>query len=120
MSAVGWKAVIDRMTSDIHPGPVSRLLFACLALIAASPALSRNALALSAAELAKAIGQHTHKTVNPIDIKPSMCQPMEEPTEFECSWRQRSGPRWRKYRTYFAVDGKNGWVIIDWPPSSVR
>ena len=37
--------------------------------------------------------------------------PVEEPTEFECTWLLRSGHRWIKHRNWLAMDAA-GWHLI--------
>lgn len=69
----------------------------------------------SAADIAKALAEQG-APVRAADIRVGRCVgPNEEPTEFECTWSQRSGKVWRKAKTWFAVDGE-GWHVIDWPP----
>jgi len=47
------------------------------------------------------------------DIRTVRCiGPDEEPTEFECTWRQRSPHGWVGRKTWVAVDSR-GWHVID-------
>ena len=53
--------------------------------------------------------------VEPTDLTHIACLPYpEEPTEFECRWRQRDGRRWDGWQGVFAVSGE-GWRTIDGP-----
>jgi hypothetical protein len=53
--------------------------------------------------------------VEPTDLTHIACLSYaEEPTEFECRWRQRDGRRWEGWQGAFAVSGE-GWQTIDSP-----
>jgi hypothetical protein len=83
-------------------------------------ALAANRVNLSPRELAQAINQADASLVpygrgklSPADLRMIRCvRPDEEPTEFECTWRQRAGLRWASRKAWLAIDGR-GWHIID-------
>ena len=94
------------------------VLFMVLALPAMASA--ENRAKVSPAELARALN-HTDGRVDPylkVKISPSEIRviecvgPDEEPTEFECSWRQREGRGWVRRSNWLAIDG-SGWHVID-------
>jgi hypothetical protein len=86
-------------------------------LLLPSSALAATTAKPSSHEFAKAIEAAAHRPVRDEDIRIGSCRgPDEEPTEFECSWKQRIGGRWKQRTTWFAIDGK-GWHAIDWPPT---
>lgn len=71
----------------------------------------------TAAELARALNGRNGQVISAFDIRVGRCiGPDEEPTEFECTWRQRTRGKWERFKTWFAIDGDH-WVVIDWPPS---
>ena len=73
---------------------------------AATPTPTRNELA----QALKGYGQ-----VEPTDLTHIACLSYsEEPTEFECRWRQRDGRRWEGWQGAFALSGA-GWQTIDSP-----
>jgi hypothetical protein len=49
----------------------------------------------------------------PRDIRAIRCVASdEEPTEFQCKWRQRIKAAWVKRMTWLTIDG-NGWRVMD-------
>ena len=92
-------------------------LFTILAL--PSMATGANVAKISPRELAQAINRadarsvpYTKAKISPADIRISKCiGPDEEPTEFECTWRQRSD-HWALRKTWLAIDSR-GWRVID-------
>jgi len=89
-------------------------------IIAATPALATNHATVSPRELSDAVNQadriqvpYRKNALLTKDIRSVICVgPDEEPTEFRCSWLQRTGRGWVRRRTWLAVDGK-GWHVID-------
>ena len=79
-----------------------------------------NRANISAGEFSRAInaadaGSVPYRKVKiyPSDIRALRCiGPNEEPTEFECAWRQRSRHGWVGRKTWIAIDGR-GWHVID-------
>ena len=64
-------------------------------------------------ELAEAL--KGYEAVAPTDLTHIACRGFdEEPTEFNCRWRQREGGYWRDWQGYFALSGA-GWQTIDAP-----
>ena len=92
---------------------MSTVILAVLALAAADGAtLSRTP---TPAELAEALRTFTGKTLATADVRRVSCKGVrEEPTEFVCKWRQRSGKHWRNYASYLAINGR-GIQLIDNP-----
>ena len=84
------------------------------------PMASAGRAKVSPNELAQAVNQADRRAVyylntkiSPADIRIIKCVgPDEEPTEFECEWRQRVGHRWIGRKTWLAIDG-SGWHDID-------
>jgi hypothetical protein len=63
----------------------------------------------TAKELRHAIEDVVGHVVEAKNLHVGVCHgPEEEPTEFECSWHQRIGGRWRRLSGWFFVDAK-GW-----------
>jgi hypothetical protein len=91
-----------------------------LMLVAVAPAGAANHAHISAQELAAAVNRAGSQSVPyrqgkllPYDVRSVRCEgPDEEPTEFQCSWRQRTPHGWVKRQTWLAIDGK-GWHVID-------
>jgi hypothetical protein len=81
-----------------------------LAILAAGTALAEQP---SHRDLARAISARGGR-VSATDIRGVRCHGFaEEPTEFRCSWRQRSADRrWRRRTGSLAIDGDH-WVRID-------
>jgi hypothetical protein len=117
------KLIISMMlaTSLMKPppnGPLALVIVAVLSLPSAG--LAANRANVSPQELAKAINQADFQSVpyrnsklSPADIRNVRCvAPDEEPTEFECTWQQRTNTGWIKRQTSLAVDG-GGWHVID-------
>ena len=86
-----------------------------LLALTAAMSMAGQALAFgpSSTELARALERHGLGKVSPASVRSIKCQGFdEEPTEFDCSWSQQSGKRWKRYSTYLAIDG-GGWKLID-------
>jgi hypothetical protein len=92
---------------------------ALIALVSAAPASADNRATISPRELADAVNRAGVRAVpylkgvlSPRDIRSVRCLgPDEEPTEFQCSWRQRTEHGWKTRRTWLAIDGE-GWHVI--------
>ena len=92
---------------------------AAYALIFATAAVAKAPVP-TALELSAALTRQTKKPVSPSDVRPLKCEGFdEEPTEFDCRWAQKVSGKWQRYSTYFAVE-REGWKIIDWPPSKLK
>lgn len=84
----------------------------------ASSALATNYAKVTPRQLAHAIAEnrlesapYLHGKISPADIRIIRCAgPDEEPTEFRCTWQQRTGAGWVKRETWLAIDGE-GWHI---------
>ena len=64
-------------------------------------------------ELAHAL--QGYGAVAPLDLTHIACTGYdEEPTEFECRWRQRAEGHWQDWQGAFALSGV-GWQTIDSP-----
>jgi hypothetical protein len=95
------------------------LTFAAL-LTAPSVGLAANSANITRQAFARAINDAQLKSapyrkvrVSAADIRILRCTgPDEEPTEFECYWRQRTGHGWIRRQTRLAIDGA-GWRVID-------
>ena len=84
-----------------------------LAVVLVEPACAADDPKPSSAELAKAIQTSEGRIIAAKDIRVLRCKgPEEEPTEFECTWLQRSSGRWKLEKTWLAIDG-DGWHDID-------
>ena len=84
------------------------LLLASLAsACAATPTPTRD-------ELAAAL--KSYGPVEPTDLTHIACRSAtpEEPTEFNCRWRQREGRQWHGWEGRFALSG-TGWQTIGSP-----
>jgi hypothetical protein len=56
---------------------------------------------------------YRHGTLSPTHVRRVRCVgPDEEPTEFRCTWQQRTHEGWRNRETWLALDGR-GWKVID-------
>ncbi len=95
-------------------------LAVALAFIAVAPAVAANRAHISANVLAAAINEagskavpYRHGKLPASDVRRVSCVgPDEEPTEFQCTWRQRTPRGWAKRQTWLAIDGR-GWHVID-------
>jgi hypothetical protein len=97
----------------------SHCLFAALTLIVSSAAAAKEPMP-TARELSEALAKQTKSPISPADVRPLKCEGFpEEPTEFECRWAQNVSGKWLRYSTYFAIN-KDGWQVIDWPPSKLK
>ena len=94
--------------------------FALLLLLLPASAVA-NSTRMSPTELAEALNSAgtasvpylRSKGISPIEIRHVRCVgPDEEPTEFQCSWRQSTRNRWVTRKTWLAIDGR-GWHVID-------
>jgi hypothetical protein len=93
-----------------------------LSLVVALPptAGAANRANVSAGDLARAINAadalavaYRRAKLSPSDLRAVRCiGPDEEPTEFECTWQQRSRHGWVARKTWVAIDGR-GWHVID-------
>lgn len=91
----------------------------CVVLFAAMPATAANRANVSPEELAAAINAadvvvvpYRKTKVAPADIRSVRCiRPDEEPTEFQCAWRQRTKHGWAKRKTWLAIYG-TAWLVI--------
>jgi hypothetical protein len=91
-----------------------------LVLLSSPSASLANRANISPQELAKAINEASPQSVpyrakrtSAADIRDVRCVGSdEEPTEFQCTWRQHTNIGWIKRRTGLAIDG-NGWRVID-------
>jgi len=100
----------------------SLLPLIALSLVVAFPptAEAANRANISAGDLARAINAadagsvpYRKAKISPSDIRAVRCVgPDEEPTEFECTWRQRSRHGWVGRKTWVAIDG-HGWHVVD-------
>jgi len=100
------------------------MMFPSLAIVTAlsvpSLAPAVNVANVSPKELARAIDMDDGRApprrktgISASDIRISRCiGPGEEPTEFECTWRQFTAHRWVVRKTRLAIDGQ-GWHVID-------
>jgi len=85
-----------------------------------APSAAENRAKVSPQQLAKAVDQAGQESVpyrsgkiSPSDIRVVQCVgPDEEPTEFECTWRQRTSHGWVTRRTWLAIDG-GAWMVIE-------
>lgn len=99
-------------------GPRAVVLVALLSWPSAG--LAANRADVSPEELAKAIDQaapqsvpYRKETISPADIQVVRCiGPDEDPTEFECTWRQHTNTRWIERRTWLTIDA-SGWHVIE-------
>ena len=84
-----------------------------LALVFVEPTWAADDPKPSSAELAKAIRESEGRIIAAKDIRVLRCNgPKEEPTEFECTWLQRSNGHLKLQKTWFAID-RDGWHDID-------
>jgi hypothetical protein len=90
-----------------------------LILFAAMPAAAANRAKVSPEQIAAAINEadvsmvpYREGNVMSEDIRSVRCIGSdEEPTEFECAWRQRTKHGWAKRTNWLAID-KTGWHVI--------
>ena len=120
----GCKAVLHFATDSRHCSgmPRSALALVALFMVVSAPdlALTANRAKVSSIELAQAINfwdavatPQKKERISPPDIRIIQCVgPDEEPTEFQCTWRQRVGHGWVRRTTWLAIDGE-GWHVID-------
>jgi hypothetical protein len=95
------------------------LALAVAALLSLPSAGFANSAKVSPRELSKAIDAadpqlvpYRTKKVSPADIRDVRCTgPDEEPTEFQCTWRQHTNAGWIRRQTWLAIDG-DGWHVI--------
>jgi hypothetical protein len=88
--------------------------------MALAPVAEANTAHISAEELAAAVNQadssavpYRHGKLSAADVRRVKCiGPDEEPTEFQCSWQQRTPGGWAKRETWLAIDGRT-WKVID-------
>jgi len=102
--------------------PSVKLLALAVAALMTLPmaSVAANRAKVSPQELSTAINEadtqsvpYRKEKVSPADIRSVRCVgPDEEPTEFECTWRQHTITGWVKRRTWLAIDG-DGWHVID-------
>src|SRR4051794_30541270 len=87
-----------------------RTLFCTFALSCLSAsALAQTTVRPTNAQLGKAIEQVSGRKLAASSLRVRGCHgPEEEPTEFECSWSQRTDGRWRRMTGWFFVDA-DGW-----------
>jgi hypothetical protein len=97
------------------------LAAALFLLVMTSEAWAANRAAISRAEFAKALKAADPARLDHVDrsklsvrsIRLLGCiGPDEEPTEFQCSWLQRTAHGWKRRETWLAIDGK-GWRVMD-------
>ncbi len=99
---------------------MKRTLVALILAGMATAADAQNRATVSPEEMARAfnefdeaINRDRHVPVLARDIRVQRCiGPEEEPTEFECRWKQKTAKGWTRHRNWLAIDGK-GWHIID-------
>jgi hypothetical protein len=111
-----------RLTDMVVAMRSTLLPLIALSVGVASPpnAGAANRANVSADELAQAINAagvgsvpYRKAKISSSDIRAIRCiGPDEEPTEFECTWRQRSRHGWIGRKTWVAIDGR-GWHVID-------
>jgi hypothetical protein len=91
-----------------------------LFLVVVTPVEAANRARVSAKQLATALNKADNQSVpyrqgmlSASDIRQVRCiGPDEEPTEFNCTWQQRTKSGWANRQTWMAVDGR-GWKVID-------
>ena len=113
-------ADIDRhLAAGQHLG-VKTITAIVIMLFAASLGATVIRATITPQELASAINEadallvlYRTRTISPKDIQVMRCIARdEEPTEFQCKWRQRINGGWVKRTTWVAMDGK-GWHVMD-------
>ncbi len=91
-----------------------------LVFIAAPPAAAANRPHVSAKELVSAVNEadpravpYRHGKLSASEKRALRCVGSdEEPTEFRCTWEQRTLGAWVKRETGLAIDGA-GWHVTD-------
>ena len=100
---------------------IVRVLAALVLLVSAAATQAGNRVRVSSGDLAKAIAEVTSNPaygidpsrIAPIDIRVRKCiKPNEEPTEFRCTWLQRTSRGWMRHQNWLAID-EYGWHVID-------
>lgn len=89
-------------------------------LLSTSPAMAVVRATISPKDFAAAINRADaalvpYRTVRlaASDVRSIRClAPDEEPTEFQCTWQQRTKGRWVARKTWLMVDA-NGWQVMD-------
>jgi hypothetical protein len=117
-------AVLHFAADSRHYPSMGRLVLAVIALPAllSTPAhvSAKNRAQISPTELVQAINAFdtaampsTPARLVPSEVRIVRCVgPDEEPTEFQCEWRQRVGNHWVRRTTWLARDG-SVWRDID-------
>jgi hypothetical protein len=99
-------------------GPLALVLVALLSLPSAALAAAHRVDA-TPEDLANAINKADPQAVpyrgdkiSPEDIQVGQCVgPSEDPTHFECTWKQHVDTRWVQRRTWLVIDAL-GWHVI--------